>query len=824
MKRLLLICTLLLSISADESLETLTMLTLEELMDVQISTGSFLELDLKKTPFSMTVIESEQILLTGGKSLSDLLEIYVPGFQYMPNKWNGTLWGMRGVAGDRNDKIVVLINGIKQNMQTFHGFATEYSLGLMSDIDRIEVLRGPAGLVYGSGAIAAVVNIVTKGDDETENYISIKTDYTAAEGFIGKSIEGGFSDSLFTNTTITVHAGIRTNDGYGENTVKVFGFYEMGKNPIPKEGNYTAGSYGKTDGNWLGTVKLEHKNLEMYSRITREVDDVAATFYPSPWYEEPNEQNHKTYIKEQLLQIDTADDGNYAINVTDNFHSWHWVPQRRKHLRDNVTFALKYNKDIGQNTLKLNTSIIGTTNRLLNSEFGIYKEEILSTNGERKFNVDGNFLIKQVTDLQLAVGFNFGVFKAGDDLSGQNSYWIPQTKYIKDVTYYNSSFFTEAIYSFNSKWQIEGGGRIDHYTDGADRSDAIFSPKLSILYEPSKKHLFKLIGQSSSNNADVLTYELHPAVTTKEKGWTYELAPLYGKDVLDSVSYTELKGLVGQLISPISESEKHNTKPERSYDIELASQHLLNEKVLLESSLSYTMFRDLLLWSSTMQQNISISAYDGLSFELGGKVDLPKMLLQFSNSVQVPMNFNNSPNVLYTRPLFVPGWDEEMQEWVPVDTTPDGVSVGDTTLYQDIVKYQVSADGHYYNNLHTVITKGVVDWSPHEKITIHTDARIFWGLWGRRPIHDEYVEEANGNVEFFNFASDRTYFRPTVKWNAAISANLKNDKTITLYGYNLLGTAENQDGARWHHMTAASQLGYYTLDQRSFALQLTKKF
>lgn len=151
-------------------------LSLNDLLSVQLETGSFLELDLKNSPMSMTLIPKDQINNSGARHLSELLEIYVPGFQYMANKWNGYVWGMRGVTGDKNDKIIVLVNGRKMNMQSFHGFAQEYTLGLLGDIERVEVLRGPAGLVYGSGAIAGVVNIVTKKGEDTESFASIKVE------------------------------------------------------------------------------------------------------------------------------------------------------------------------------------------------------------------------------------------------------------------------------------------------------------------------------------------------------------------------------------------------------------------------------------------------------------------------------------------------------------------------------------------------------------------------------------------------------------------------------------------------------------------------
>ncbi len=66
-------------------------LSLEALMNIKLQTGSFLELDLAKSPLSMTVIDRDKVKASGARHISELLEIYVPGFQYMYNRWNGII-------------------------------------------------------------------------------------------------------------------------------------------------------------------------------------------------------------------------------------------------------------------------------------------------------------------------------------------------------------------------------------------------------------------------------------------------------------------------------------------------------------------------------------------------------------------------------------------------------------------------------------------------------------------------------------------------------------------------------------------------------------
>lgn len=202
----------LLSVSAfpETPSEIIDELSLGELLAVELSSGSFLELDYKKSPVSMTIITSEMIKYSGARNMSELLEIFVPGFQYMYNKWNGTLWGMRGVANDRHTKLIYLVNGHKMNAQARDGFQGEVVLGLLNDIERVEVLRGPAGVIYGSGAIAGIVNVVTKKTGNKN--AQVNTGFTTPrEAEIDVTLFGSPSD----NQKVSFSAGYHKSKGTG---------------------------------------------------------------------------------------------------------------------------------------------------------------------------------------------------------------------------------------------------------------------------------------------------------------------------------------------------------------------------------------------------------------------------------------------------------------------------------------------------------------------------------------------------------------------------------------------------------------------------------
>jgi len=69
--------------------------------------------------------------------------------------------GLRGIMNDRDDKYLMLVNGRVMNDHTHYGAITERDLVLLRDIHHIDIIRGSGSALYGPGAIAMVINIVT---------------------------------------------------------------------------------------------------------------------------------------------------------------------------------------------------------------------------------------------------------------------------------------------------------------------------------------------------------------------------------------------------------------------------------------------------------------------------------------------------------------------------------------------------------------------------------------------------------------------------------------------------------------------------------------
>jgi iron complex outermembrane receptor protein len=167
-------------------------LDLEDLSNIQIESTSvtLTKTNIKNTPASITIITHKDIVDSGARNLDELLEIYVPSFNYM-NKVYGSQLGFRGIISDRNNKILLLVNGRVMNIKTTDGgVITERWFSTLGDIQSIKVITGSGSAIYGSGAIAGVISIETFSGKE-KNGISVSTSGGLGEEFYNAEVSYG---------------------------------------------------------------------------------------------------------------------------------------------------------------------------------------------------------------------------------------------------------------------------------------------------------------------------------------------------------------------------------------------------------------------------------------------------------------------------------------------------------------------------------------------------------------------------------------------------------------------------------------------------------
>ncbi|WP_051305753.1 TonB-dependent receptor plug domain-containing protein [Desulfogranum mediterraneum] len=168
-KLLLLTCILgwLLPSTAETAANKYLDMDLTQLMEVTITSVAKKPQLLADAAAAIFVISQEDIHRSGVTSIPEALAL-APGLQVArisSSKWSVSA---RGFAGYTSNKLLVMIDGRSVYTPAFSGTFWDMQHTLLEDIDRIEVIRGPGGTLWGANAVNGVINIITKKAQETQ--------------------------------------------------------------------------------------------------------------------------------------------------------------------------------------------------------------------------------------------------------------------------------------------------------------------------------------------------------------------------------------------------------------------------------------------------------------------------------------------------------------------------------------------------------------------------------------------------------------------------------------------------------------------------------
>jgi iron complex outermembrane receptor protein len=144
----------------------LTQLSIENLMNMEVTSASKKEQKLSRVAAAIFVITQEDIRRSGAMNIPDLLRM-VPGLEVAQINANTWAISARGFNEQFSAKLQVMIDGRSVYTPTFGGVYWDTIDVPLEDIERIEVVRGPGGTVWGVNAVNGVINIITKDSAET---------------------------------------------------------------------------------------------------------------------------------------------------------------------------------------------------------------------------------------------------------------------------------------------------------------------------------------------------------------------------------------------------------------------------------------------------------------------------------------------------------------------------------------------------------------------------------------------------------------------------------------------------------------------------------
>ncbi len=262
------------------------------LIDEVVVTGTRVELSRNLMPQNITVIKEKELNEYQESAVFPLLSRRTPGvfvtehavmgFGVGSNTSAG-LMTVRGIGGIPNTQVLMMVDGHPQYMGLFgHPLPNSY---VASDLERVEILRGPGSILYGSNAMGGVVNMITKKQKEngfTGNarlaYGSFNTQkYMASAGYknegfhifasVNRDVTDGHRDSSnFEITNAYIKTGYEINDNFEIIAdYNIAEFHDVNPGPVSDDEVYKSDIIrGKASFSFLNKHKISKGGLHAY--------------------------------------------------------------------------------------------------------------------------------------------------------------------------------------------------------------------------------------------------------------------------------------------------------------------------------------------------------------------------------------------------------------------------------------------------------------------------------------------------------------------------------------------------------------------------------
>jgi iron complex outermembrane recepter protein len=331
----------------------LTEQSLEDLMKVEVTSVSKTEETLSRTAAAVFVISPEDIRRSGALNIPDLLRM-VPGVDVAQINANTWAINVRGFNARFSNDLLVLLDGRPVYTQTFGGVFWDVLDLPVEDIERIEVIRGPGGSIWGSNAVNGVVNIITKKASETHGGLVVAGGGNTDEGFGTTQYGGNFGGKLdyrvypkyLNQEHLPVAAGQDGGDGWhllqgGFRTDSVL----TSKDALTFQGNIYSAREGTPTTNFP-SVASSPQNIELLVNLTGGFIQGTWNHTSSANSDTSLQVSYDTYERNDNLREGR---GTFDVDFQHHFSGW---------ARQNIVWGLTYRYSASHSNGDLTASLV----------------------------------------------------------------------------------------------------------------------------------------------------------------------------------------------------------------------------------------------------------------------------------------------------------------------------------------------------------------------------------------------------------------------------------------------------------------------------------
>lgn len=179
---------------SSDSQAQLKQLSLEQLGDLEVTTQSKTPEQVWNTAAAIYVLTQDDIRRSGATSIPEALRL-VPGVEVARIDSDHWAVGIRGFGSEFSKSVLVLIDGRSVYTPLFSGVYWNVENVMLEDVDRIEVIRGPGGTIWGANAVNGVINVITKKAKDTHGALAAVSGGNVDQG-MGSFRYGGGNDKV----------------------------------------------------------------------------------------------------------------------------------------------------------------------------------------------------------------------------------------------------------------------------------------------------------------------------------------------------------------------------------------------------------------------------------------------------------------------------------------------------------------------------------------------------------------------------------------------------------------------------------------------------
>lgn len=240
-------------------------LSIEELANIQVTSVSKKPERLQDAPASVFVITADDIRRAGSRSIPDALRL-APNLhigQISSHSYSISARGLNGSGNSGPNKLLVMIDGRSVYAPLFSGVFWDMQDVMLEDIDRIEVISGPGGTMWGVNAVNGVINITTRSARATQGSLAVLQG--ASDGadlaFRQGGNEGGASWRVYGKALHRSHtetaAGGFVNDDWKQAQVGMRADWEQGNDLFSLNGNVFRGELEQPEPGALSVTGMD---------------------------------------------------------------------------------------------------------------------------------------------------------------------------------------------------------------------------------------------------------------------------------------------------------------------------------------------------------------------------------------------------------------------------------------------------------------------------------------------------------------------------------------------------------------------------------------